>query len=72
MRLPLKFILTIARFLNRARRGRGFQPDSTRLYAAGEITSIFGHLYLEAGNIAECFVGGRIAGKNAAAEKAWS
>ena len=40
-----------------------------RLYAAGEITSIFGHLYLEAGNIAECFVGGRIAGRNAAAEK---
>ncbi|MBI4524700.1 MAG: FAD-binding protein [Deltaproteobacteria bacterium] len=42
-----------------------------RLYAAGEITSIFGHLYLEAGNITECFVGGRIAGKNAAAEKPW-
>ena len=43
-----------------------------RLYAAGEITSIFGHLYLEAGNITECFVGGKIAGKNAAAEKAWN
>ncbi len=40
-----------------------------RLYVAGEISSIFGHLYLEAGNITECFVGGKIAGRNAAAEK---
>ncbi|MSP40265.1 MAG: FAD-binding protein [Deltaproteobacteria bacterium] len=38
------------------------------LYVAGEISSVFGHLYLEAGNITECFVGGRIAGRNAAAE----
>jgi len=30
-----------------------------RLYVAGEISSIFGHLYLEAGNITECFVGGK-------------
>jgi len=42
-----------------------------RLYVAGEISSIFGHLYLEAGNITECFVGGKIAGKNAAEEKPW-
>ena len=42
-----------------------------RLYVAGEISSIFGHLYLEAGNITECFVGGKIAGRNAASEKAW-
>jgi hypothetical protein len=28
-----------------------------RLYVAGEISSIYGHLYLEAGNITECFVG---------------
>ncbi len=42
-----------------------------RLYAAGEITSIFGHLYLEAGNITECFVGGKIAGQAAAAENPW-
>jgi succinate dehydrogenase/fumarate reductase flavoprotein subunit len=40
-----------------------------RLYAAGDISSIFGHLYLEAGNVTECFVGGRIAGENAAKEK---
>ena len=29
------------------------------LYAAGECGSVFGHLYLESGNVAECFVGGR-------------
>jgi hypothetical protein len=28
---------------------------------------VFGHLYLSGGNIAECFVGGRIAGREAAA-----
>ena len=42
-----------------------------RLFVAGEISSIFGHLYLEAGNITECFIGGRIAGKNASEEKPW-
>ena len=42
-----------------------------RLYAAGDISSIFGHLYLEAGNVTECFVGGKIAGANAAKEKPW-
>ncbi len=38
------------------------------LYAAGELGSVFGHLYMSGGNIAECFVGGRIAGTAAAAE----
>jgi succinate dehydrogenase/fumarate reductase flavoprotein subunit len=42
-----------------------------RLYVAGEISSIFGHLYLEAGNITECFVAGKIAGTNAAREHPW-
>lgn len=37
------------------------------LFAAGECGSAFGHLYLSGGNIAECFVGGAIAGRNAAA-----
>jgi len=37
-----------------------------RLYAAGEMGSSFGHLYLAGGNIAECFVTGRIAGKEVA------
>jgi succinate dehydrogenase/fumarate reductase flavoprotein subunit len=37
------------------------------LFAAGELGSLFGHLYLSGGNIAECFVGGRAAGREAAA-----
>ncbi len=36
------------------------------LYAVGECGSLFGHLYLSGGNIAECFIGGHIAGKQAA------
>ena len=32
------------------------------LFVAGELGSVFGHLYMSGGNIAECFVGGRIAG----------
>lgn len=36
------------------------------LYVAGEIGSLFGHLYLSGGNIAECVVGGQIAGREAA------
>ncbi|MBI2184148.1 MAG: FAD-binding protein [Thaumarchaeota archaeon] len=42
-----------------------------RLYAAGEITSIFGHLYLQSGNASECLVGGKIVGENAAQEEPW-
>jgi succinate dehydrogenase/fumarate reductase flavoprotein subunit len=37
------------------------------LYEAGKIGSVFGHIYMSGGNLAECFVGGRIAGRNAAA-----
>jgi succinate dehydrogenase/fumarate reductase flavoprotein subunit len=36
------------------------------LYAAGELGSVFGHLYLSGGNLAECMIGGRIAGREAA------
>jgi len=36
------------------------------LLVAGELGSVFGHLYMSGGNIAECFVGGRIAGLTAA------
>jgi succinate dehydrogenase/fumarate reductase flavoprotein subunit len=36
------------------------------LFEAGEIGSVFGHIYMSGGNLAECFVGGRIAGRNAA------
>lgn len=42
-----------------------------RLYAAGELGSSFGNLYLSGGNIAECFITGQIAGRNAAALPAW-
>ena len=38
------------------------------LYAAGECGSVFGHLYMSGGNLAECFIGGAIAGRNAAAD----
>ncbi len=40
-----------------------------RLYAVGELGSFYGHVYLLGGNLAECFVGGRIAGQAAAEEK---
>ena len=43
-----------------------------RLYAAGELGSIFGFLYQGGNNFPEALAFGRIAGKNAAAEKAWS
>ena len=42
-----------------------------RLYAVGELGSVFGHLYLSGGNLAECLVGGRIAGREAASLEAW-
>ncbi len=42
-----------------------------RLYAAGELGSSFGHLYLSGGNIAECFVTGGVAGRNAATLQPW-
>jgi succinate dehydrogenase/fumarate reductase flavoprotein subunit len=38
-----------------------------RLFEAGEVGSVFGHLYMSGGNLAECFVGGGIAGRAAAA-----
>ena len=42
-----------------------------RLFAAGELGSSFGHLYLSGGNIAECFVTGRVAGQEAAQLDPW-
>ncbi len=43
-----------------------FGAPIQNLFAAGELGSVFGHLYMSGGNIAECFVGGAIAGKGAA------
>ena len=42
-----------------------------RLYAAGELGSSFGHLYLSGGNIAECVVTGWVAGREAATIEPW-
>ena len=39
-----------------------------RLYAAGEIASVFKFVYQAGGNLAECIVCGREAGRNAAGE----
>jgi succinate dehydrogenase/fumarate reductase flavoprotein subunit len=44
-----------------------FGAPIPRLFAAGELGSVFGHLYMSGGNLAECFIGGRIAGREAAA-----
>ncbi|REE93220.1 succinate dehydrogenase/fumarate reductase flavoprotein subunit [Cupriavidus plantarum] len=40
------------------------------LYAAGELGSAFGHLYMAGGNLAECLVGGRRAARHAASRDA--
>ncbi|HUZ72428.1 MAG TPA: FAD-dependent oxidoreductase [Stellaceae bacterium] len=42
-----------------------------RLYAAGELGSSFGYLYLSGANIAECFVTGWIAGRETASLPLW-
>jgi predicted oxidoreductase len=41
-----------------------------RLYSAGELGSIYAYRYQAGGNLGECFAFGRIAGRNAAAERA--
>ena len=43
-----------------------FGAPIPRLFVAGELGSVFGHLYISGGNFSECLVGGRIAGRNAA------
>ena len=45
-----------------------FAEPIPRLYEAGELGSIWGHLYLSGANLTECFITGRIAGANATAE----
>lgn len=44
----------------------GFGAPIPRLFAAGELGGVFGHLYISGGNLAECFIGGWVAGRNAA------
>lgn len=48
-----------------------FGEPIPRLYAAGEMGSAFGYLYLSGGNLSECMVTGKVAGSEAAALAAW-
>ena len=48
-----------------------FGDPIPRLFAAGELGGVFGHLYMSGGNLAECFVGGWTAGRNAARLPDW-
>lgn len=48
-----------------------FGEPVERLYVAGEAGSLWGHLYLVGGNLAECFVSGRIAARSLARADAW-
>jgi len=48
-----------------------FDEPIRRLYSAGELGSIYSFLYQGGGNVGECLAFGRIAGRNAAAEKPW-
>ncbi len=47
-----------------------FGDAITGLYVAGELGSIWGRLYLSGGNLSECFITGRAAGREAAARRA--
>lgn len=49
-----------------------FGKPVPRLYAAGEIASAWSFLYQGGGNLAECVICGRIAGKQAALERSWT
>jgi succinate dehydrogenase/fumarate reductase flavoprotein subunit len=44
----------------------------SRLFTAGEVSSALKFVYQAGGNLSECIVMGRIAGKNAAAVKPWA
>jgi succinate dehydrogenase/fumarate reductase flavoprotein subunit len=51
------------------------RPDGTpipRLFSSGELGSIYSYLYQGTGNLGECLAFGRVAARNAVAEKAWS
>jgi succinate dehydrogenase/fumarate reductase flavoprotein subunit len=48
-----------------------FGEPIPRLYAAGELGSAFGYLYLSGGNLTECMVTGRISGNEASALAPW-
>ena len=48
-----------------------FGQPIPRLYAAGELGSSFGHLYISGGNVVECLVTGRVAAREAAGLQPW-
>ena len=48
-----------------------FEQPIPRLYAAGECGGIWGFLYLAGANLTECFVGGRVSGREASAMPDW-
>ena len=48
-----------------------FGEPIPRLFEAGELGSIWGHLYLCGGNLSECLITGRIAGSEATALAPW-
>ncbi len=48
-----------------------FGDPIPRLYAAGELGSAFGYLYLSGANLSECLITGKIAGREAAALAPW-
>ncbi|MEL0106825.1 MAG: FAD-binding protein [Rhodospirillaceae bacterium] len=49
-----------------------FNEPISRLFEAGELGSVFGFLYVGGGNLAECFVTGRIAAREAMALEPWA
>lgn len=49
-----------------------FGEPIPRLFEAGELGSIFGFLYLGGGNLAECFIAGRISAREAMSLTPWS
>lgn len=48
-----------------------FGEPISRLYAAGELGSAMGYLYLSGANLTECLVTGKVAGAEAAALMPW-
>jgi len=57
---------------NRQRVIDSYDNPIPRLYEAGELGSIWGHLYLSGGNLSECFITGQIAGREAALSSPWT
>ena len=49
----------------------GYGEPIERLYVAGEAGSLWGHLYLVGGNLAECFISGRIASDRVTGLPSW-